>query len=227
MALLAGRSRLALARQGRELLEQKRDALLRELYRAGPVVYAASTRSSRRRPARGAPGPRRGARPARSRDGGGRRARPASARSSVEVESADGDGRGGPVRRSPRPRPDRPEARDRRRRGLRARRSSSPRVRFEEEVTIAIRVATMETRVRRLAREIRRTSQPGQRAPHAGHPRARGRDAGDRGGARPARARGSIPPQAGQGRPAALAVAARVGPLRPDRSRRTRRQARR
>ena len=41
MALLAGRAQLALARQGRELLEEKRDALLRELYREVRVVYAA------------------------------------------------------------------------------------------------------------------------------------------------------------------------------------------
>lgn len=41
MELLAVRSRLMLARQGRELLEQKRDALMHEFYREVRTVYAA------------------------------------------------------------------------------------------------------------------------------------------------------------------------------------------
>ena len=41
MELLAVRSRLALARQGRDLLEQKRDALMHEFYREVRTVYAA------------------------------------------------------------------------------------------------------------------------------------------------------------------------------------------
>jgi V/A-type H+/Na+-transporting ATPase subunit D len=41
MALLAARARLSLARQGQALLEQKRDALLREFYREVRFVFAA------------------------------------------------------------------------------------------------------------------------------------------------------------------------------------------
>ena len=41
MALLAARAQLGLAEQGADLLEQKRDALLRELYREVRIVFAA------------------------------------------------------------------------------------------------------------------------------------------------------------------------------------------
>ncbi|HSL33456.1 MAG TPA: V-type ATP synthase subunit D, partial [Candidatus Limnocylindrales bacterium] len=41
MALLAARSQLAIATLGEDLLEQKRDALLREFYRDVGVVFAA------------------------------------------------------------------------------------------------------------------------------------------------------------------------------------------
>ena len=41
MSLLAARAQLGLAELGQELLEEKRDALLRELYREVRVVYAA------------------------------------------------------------------------------------------------------------------------------------------------------------------------------------------
>ena len=41
MALLAARAQLQLARQGQELLEQKRDALLREFHREVEIVVAA------------------------------------------------------------------------------------------------------------------------------------------------------------------------------------------
>ncbi|KRT61773.1 MAG: hypothetical protein XU10_C0040G0001, partial [Chloroflexi bacterium CSP1-4] len=41
MVLLAARAQLGLAEQGADLLEQKRDALLRELYREVRIVFAA------------------------------------------------------------------------------------------------------------------------------------------------------------------------------------------
>jgi V/A-type H+/Na+-transporting ATPase subunit D len=154
MALLAGRSRLALARQGRELLEQKRDALLRELYRQVQVVYAAHEELEA-----AAAAARQALDEARVRSGPETLAAAAEAsvaEVSVELESASVMGVAIPFI-APRNLVRSVEARGR------AVEASGPALelaalRFEEEVTIAIRVATMETRVRRLAREIRRTS---------------------------------------------------------------------
>lgn len=154
MALLAGRSRLALARQGRELLEQKRDALLREFYRDVRTIVAQHEELD---VAAGA------ARQAldSSRVWLGHEevaaaAMGATGEISLEVEATTIMGVPVPAV-EPRDLVRRPETRDR-----------SPAVsgpslelaaeRFEEELTIAIRLATMEARVRRLAREIRRTS---------------------------------------------------------------------
>ena len=74
MALLAGRAQLVLARQGQQLLEEKRDALLREFHRDVQTILAtldeleaaAGTAATR---------PRRGPRPPRARSGGGSRGR--------------------------------------------------------------------------------------------------------------------------------------------------------
>jgi V/A-type H+-transporting ATPase subunit D len=154
MALLAGRSRLALARQGRELLEQKRDALLREFYRDVRTIV---TQHEELEAAAGA------ARLAldSSRVWLGHEevaaaAMGATGEISVEVEATTIMGVAVPAV-APRDLVRRPESRDR------SPLVSGPSlelaaVRFEEELTIAIRLATMEARVRRLAREIRRTS---------------------------------------------------------------------
>jgi V/A-type H+-transporting ATPase subunit D len=154
MALLAGRARLALARGGRELLEQKRDALLRELYRDVRTIVA---QHEELETAAGA------ARLAldSSRVWLGHEAVSAAASAAtgeidVDVEPLTIMGVAVPSV-APRDLVRRADARDR-----------SPLVsgpglelaaeRFEEVLTIAIRLATMESRVRRLAREIRRTS---------------------------------------------------------------------
>lgn len=154
MALLAGRSRLALARQGHDLLEQKRDALLREFYRDVRTVVAAHEELE------AAAGAARLALDSAhvwlGGEGVGAAAAAAAGEVAVEVESVMVMGVAVPAV-APRDLVRRPEARDR------SPLASGPSLelvaeRFEEVLTIAIRVATMEARVRRLAREIRRTS---------------------------------------------------------------------
>jgi V/A-type H+-transporting ATPase subunit D len=154
MALLAGRSQLALARLGRELLEQKRDALLREFYREVRIVFvaheeleaAAGSARLALDEARVWLGPEQVA------------AAAAAARGEVAVEVESVSVMGVPVPAvAPRDLVRTAAARDR------FQSASGPAVelvaqRFEEELTIAIRLATIEARVRRLAREIRRTS---------------------------------------------------------------------
>ena len=154
MALLLGKARLELARQGQSLLEQKRDALLREFYREVPLVFASHEELDR--------------------------AAAAARLALVEAEVRLGDVVVSAAAALP---PDREEGvdllpltvlgvpvpavaprdlvrtPDGRGRALAA---SGPALelaalRFEEELTIAIRQATVEARVRRLAREIRRT----------------------------------------------------------------------
>jgi V/A-type H+-transporting ATPase subunit D len=154
MALLAGRARLRLARQGLGLLEEKRDALLREFYREVPVVYAAheelEAAAGAARLALDAARVRLGPEPVAAAAAGSRD------EISVEVESVSVMG---VAVSSVRPRS---FLRTATARG-RAVEASGPALelvalRFEEELTIAVRVATMEARVRRLASEIRRTS---------------------------------------------------------------------
>ncbi len=154
MALLVGRARLEMARQGQSLLEQKRDALLREFYREVPLVFASYAELER--------------------------AAAAARLALVEAEVRLGDVVVSAAAATP---PDREvevdllpltvlgvavpavaprdlvRTPDKRGRALAA---SGPALelaalRFEEELTIAIRQATVEARVRRLAREIRRT----------------------------------------------------------------------
>lgn len=154
MALLAGRSRLALAREGRALLEQKRDALLREFYRDVRTVVAqheeleaaASAARMALDTAHVWLGQEQVAAAAVAAEGD----------IAVDIETTTVMGVVVPTVSS-RDLVRSPAARDR-----------SPLVsgpslelvaeRFEEELTIAIRLATLEARVRRLAREIRRTS---------------------------------------------------------------------
>lgn len=154
MALLALRSQLALARQGQALLEQKRDALLRELYQEVRVIHAArdelesaaseaALALTEARVRLGEEGVAAAA--AGSRDEPSIEIRPAIVMG-VPVPSID-----------PRDLVREPAARGR------APEVSGPALElaallFEEELTIAIRLATVESRVRRLAREIRRTS---------------------------------------------------------------------
>ena len=154
MALLAGRSRLALAEQGRRLLEDKRDALLRELHREIRTAVAA-----RRELDAAAAEARLALETARVRHGPGTLAAAAAgAEGEIGVEVRFTTVMGVPVpavatRSLVRP------ADTRGRDPL----ASGPALeaaaeRFEEELTIALRVAAMEARVLRLAREIRRTS---------------------------------------------------------------------
>lgn len=154
MALLAARSQLALARQGQELLEQKRDALLEEFYRDVGVVFAAHEELA------GVAGAARFALDAaRVRGGSDAVASAAVAASgtvSIDVEWSTVMGVPVPVV-IPRPLAHAPADRGR------AIEASGPALelaaeRFETELAVAIRVATIEARVRRLAREIRRTS---------------------------------------------------------------------
>lgn len=155
MALLLGRAQLALARQGQALLEEKRDALLQELYRQVRVVYTAADEVDA---AAGAA--RLALEEARVRLGdapvGAGAAAAASADAWVELRSASVMGVPVPAI-APRSLVRRPEDRGR------AVAACGPALelaaqRFEEELTLAIRLATVEARVRRLAREIRRTS---------------------------------------------------------------------
>ena len=154
MQLLATRSQLGVARLGEALLEQKREALLRELYREVRIVFAAqedveAAAAAARLALEGARvhlGPETVA------------AAASAARGEVTVELTVANIMGVPVPvieprslvRSPVERGRAPEA-------------SGPALelaaeRFEEELTLALRLASMESRVRRLAREIRRTS---------------------------------------------------------------------
>ncbi len=154
MALLAGRAQLTLARQGQRLLEEKRDALLREFYREVRVVFAAheelEATAGLARLALDEARVRLGPEPVAA------AAAAAAGDISVDVESVAVMGVAVPVvapRNLVRPA---------------AARGRAPEVsgpvlelaaqRFEETLTIAIRLATIEARVRRLAREIRRTS---------------------------------------------------------------------
>ena len=154
MALLAARSQLALARQGQALLEQKRDALLEEFYRDVGIVFAAheelATVAGAARFALDA---------ARVRAGSSVVASAAVAAAgdvTIDVEWSTVMGVPVPVV-VPRPLARAPADRGR------AIEASGPALelaaeRFETELAVAIRVATIEARVRRLAREIRRTS---------------------------------------------------------------------
>jgi len=154
MGLLAGRARLGLARQGQALLERKRDALLRELYRDVPTVYAASDEL-----AAAADAARIALDEARAWLG----AEPVAAAGvasrlevSIQLRTAMVMGLAVPAVE---PRTLVRSARARGRDPL----LSGPAVelvaqRFEQEVTVAIRLATVEARIRRLAREIRRTN---------------------------------------------------------------------
>jgi V/A-type H+-transporting ATPase subunit D len=156
MALLAGRARLGLARGGRELLEQKRDALLREFYRDIRTVVAQHDELD------AAAGAARlaldSARVWLGHEAVAAAAVAAGAAGEVAVDVRSTTIMGVEVPTIAAVNLVRgPDARDR-----------SPRVsgpslelateRFEEVLTIGIRLAAMEARVRRLAREIRRTS---------------------------------------------------------------------
>jgi len=154
MALLAGRAQLALARLGRELLEQKRDALLREFYREVRTVFAAHEELE------AAAGAARlaldAARVWLGPEQVAAAAAVAAGEIAVDVESVSIMGVAVPAV-APRELVRAVGARER------APEASGPALelvaeRFEEELTIAIRLATIEARVRRLAREIRRTS---------------------------------------------------------------------
>src|SRR5512143_2623611 len=154
MALLAARAQLQLARQGQELLEQKRDALLREFHREVEIVFAAHEELE------GAAGAARLALDgARVRLGSEAVASAAAASVrdvSLQVDWSTVMGVPVPVvapRRFVRTPGDRGRAID----------ASGPVIelaaeRFETELAVAVRLATVEARVRRLAREIRRTS---------------------------------------------------------------------
>ena len=178
MALLAARAQLGLAEQGADLLEQKRDALLRELYREVRIVFAAHDELE------AAAGVARlaldGARVWLGSETVAAAAAAAAGEVAVEVESASVMGVAVPAV-TPRSLVRAPGAR-----GGAAEaygppvalasstqtdinlpfvtaEASGPTIelaaqRFEEELTIAIRLATIEARVRRLAHEIRRTS---------------------------------------------------------------------
>lgn len=154
MGLLTGRARLRLARQGQSLLERKRDALLRELYREVPMVYAATEELEA---AAGAA--RLALTQARTWLGTEPLAAAAAASErdlTVDLDTTTVMGLAVPAV-APRSLVRSVAARGR------AVVATGPSVelaaeRFEEEATVAIRLATMESRIRRLAREIRRTN---------------------------------------------------------------------
>lgn len=154
MALLAGRAQLALARQGHDLLEQKRDALLRELYREVRVVNAAHEELEAAMSAA-----RFALEEARVRLGAEAIAAAAAAATddiNVDVEAVTVMGVSAPAITP------RNLVRPVRLRG-RAVEASGPVLelvaeRNEQALTVALRVATLEARVRRLAREVRRTT---------------------------------------------------------------------
>ncbi len=154
MALLLGRARLEMARQGQSLLEQKRDALLREFYREVPLVFASYAELER-----AAAAARLALVEAEVRLGdvavSAAAATPPDGEVGVDLLPLTVLGVAVPAV-APR---DLVRTPDKRGRALAA---SGPALelaalRFEEELTIALRQATMEARVRRLAREIRRT----------------------------------------------------------------------
>ncbi len=154
MALLTGRARLEMARQGQSLLEQKRDALLREFYREVPVVFASHAElevaMSAARLALEEAGVRLGPDVLAAAS-----AAPPGRAVQVELLPATVLGLAVPAV-APLDLVRAPGARGR------ALSASGPALelaalRFEEALTIAVRLATMEARVRRLAREIRRT----------------------------------------------------------------------
>lgn len=154
MELLAVRSRLALARQGRELLEQKRDALMHEFYREVRTVYAAHEELA------AAAGTARHAleeaRVLLGTDTVSAAAAGVVGEINVSVELVTVMGVHVPTVAS------RDLVRTPTGRG-RAPAVSGPALEmaaeaYEHEVTVAIKVASLEARARRLAREIRRTS---------------------------------------------------------------------
>ena len=154
MALLAGRAQLSLARQGHRLLEEKRDALLRELYREVRVVHAAHEEMESAMSAA-----RLALEEARVRLGAETVAAAAAAAMGeirVDIEAVTVMGVSAPAITP------RSLVRATRSRG-RAVEASGPVLelvaeRHEHALTVALRVATLETRVRRLAREVRRPS---------------------------------------------------------------------
>lgn len=154
MALLLDRSRLELARQGQSLLEQKRDALLREFYREVPIVLASHAELER-----AAAAARLALEDAEIRLGpaavSAAAATPPEDEIGVDLLPMSVLGLAVPAV-APRDLVRTPAGRGR---DIAA---SGPALelaalRFEEELTITIRLATLEARVRRLAREIRRT----------------------------------------------------------------------
>ena len=154
MELLAARARLSLARQGRDLLEQKRDALMHEFYREVRTVYAAHEELE------AAAGAARHAleeaRVLLGTDTVSAAAADAVGEVNVDVELVTVMGVHVPAVSS-RDLVRTPAARGR------AVAASGPALEmaaeaYEHEVTIAIKVASLEARARRLAREIRRTS---------------------------------------------------------------------
>jgi len=154
MALLAARAQYALATLGQDLLEQKRDALLREFYRDVGVVFAAHDELD------GVAGAARFALDAaRVRTGSDVVAAAAVAAEgevAVDIEWSTVMGVPVPVV-VPRPLTTQSEGRGR------AIEGSGPALelaaeRFQTELAVAIRVASIEARVRRLGSEIRRTS---------------------------------------------------------------------
>lgn len=152
--LLATRAQLALARQGQALLEQKRDALLRELYQEVQVIHAArdelETAAFEAQLALDEARVRLGDEVVAAAAAGAVDEPP------IEVRPASVMGVAVPAVT---PRSFVRAIGDRGRAPL----VSGPALedaaeRFEIELTVAIRLATIEARVRRLAREIRRTS---------------------------------------------------------------------
>ena len=155
MTLLADRAQLALARQGQALLEEKRDALLQEFHAQVRVIYAASDEVEA-----AASAARLALEEARIWLGEVPVAAAASAAASgeawVELRSASVMGVAVPAI-TPRSLVRGVDDRGR------AMAVSGPALelaaqRFEEELSLAIRLAGVEARARRLAREIRRTS---------------------------------------------------------------------
>jgi len=154
MELLAIKARLTLARQGRELLEEKRDALMHEFYREVRTVYAAheelETAAGAARHALEE------ARVLLGTDTVSAAASDATGEINVEVKSVTVMGVHVPAVTS------RDLVRTPADRG-RAPVASGPALEmaaeaYEHEITLAISVASLEARARRLAREIRRTS---------------------------------------------------------------------
>ncbi|MGA3031296.1 MAG: V-type ATP synthase subunit D [Candidatus Limnocylindrales bacterium] len=155
MALLLDRGQLALARQGERLLEQKRDALLREFHREVRVIYTARDELETAAAAAGL-----ALEDARVRSGesvlGAAAAAAAGEQAEVELHPTVVMGVALPAV-TPRDLVRDPAGRHRalRASGLAVERAAE---RFEQELTLALRLATLEARVRRLAYEIRRTN---------------------------------------------------------------------